>query len=234
MPAQVRILQPSPFFFCLHFLFNYFYVFKTQYLVSNSRSSLYFSSRSPTTLNLVIMPWLLKAEPDSRIVKGVDVKYTIDDLEEEKVGHWEGIRNHEARKNLLAMKKGDRAFFYRSNCKQPAIVGTMTIDKEAHEDYFAKDPKHPYYDAKQTGKWVMVDVRYGSHLTPVLLSELRENPKLKNMALLKRSRLSVTPVTDEEFDEILSMAGVEPEKEPSKEADKETKESDKEIEETED
>lgn len=147
----------------------------------------------------------------------MDVKYTIDDLEDEQVGHWEGIRNHEARKNLLAMKKGDRAFFYRSNCKQPAIVGTMTIDKEAYEDHFAKDPKHPYYDAKHTGKWVMVDVRYQSHLQPILLSELRENPKLKNMALLKRSRLSVTPVTDDEFDEILAMAGVNPEK-PDQEA----------------
>lgn len=157
------------------------------------------------------MPWLLKAEPDTRLVKGVDVKYTIDDLEAEQVGHWEGVRNHEARKNLLAMKRGDRAFFYRSNCKQPGIVGTMIIEKEAHEDYFAKDPKHPYYDAKQTGKWVMVDVRYESHLNPVLLSELRENPKLKNMALLKRSRLSVTPVTDEEFDVVLAMAAkVEP------------------------
>ena len=156
------------------------------------------------------MPWLLKAEPDSRVVKGVDVKYTIDDLKEENVGHWEGIRNHEARRHLLAMKQGDRALFYRSNCKYPAVVGTMTIEKEAYDDHFAREPDHPYYDAKNPDRWVMVDVKYESHLTPVLLSELRENPKLKDMVLLKRSRLSVTPVTDEEYDEILAMSKAKP------------------------
>lgn len=86
------------------------------------------------------MHWLLKAEPDSRIVKGKDVKYTIDDLEEEKIGTWDGVRNNEARKHLMNMKKGDTAFFYRSNCKEPGIVGTMTVVKEHYPDETAHDP----------------------------------------------------------------------------------------------
>ena len=73
--------------------------------------------------------WLMKAEPDSRMEKGVDVKFSIDDLKEQPRGPvaWDGVRNHVARNNMRAMRKGDMAFFYHSNCKIPGIVGMMRI-----------------------------------------------------------------------------------------------------------
>lgn len=153
------------------------------------------------------MHWLLKAEPDSRIVKGKDVKYTIDDLKEEKIGTWDGVRNNEARKHLMNMKKGDTAFFYRSNCKEPGIVGTMKIVKEHYPDETAHDPNAAYYDPKSPDRWVVVDVEYLSHLPSVVgLQAIKQNPELKDMQLVKRSRLSVIPVTDDEWEVILRMS----------------------------
>lgn len=153
------------------------------------------------------MHWLLKAEPDSRIVKGKDVKYTIDDLKKEKVGTWDGVRNNEARKHLMSMKNGDLAFFYRSNCKEPGIVGTMKIVKEHYPDETAHDPSAAYYDPKTPDRWVVVDVEYESHLPHVVgLQAIKQNPKLKDMQLVKRSRLSVIPVTDDEWKIIMQMS----------------------------
>lgn len=157
------------------------------------------------------MHWLLKAEPDSRIVKGKDVKYTIDDLKEEKIGTWDGVRNNEARKHLMNMKKGDTAFFYRSNCKEPGIVGTMTVVKEHYPDETAHDPNAAYYDPKSPDRWVVVDVEYRSHLPNVVgLQAIKQNPELKDMQLVRRSRLSVIPVTDNEWEIILRMANEDP------------------------
>lgn len=153
------------------------------------------------------MHWLLKAEPESRIVKGQDVKYTIDDLKRERVGTWDGVRNNEARKHLASMRKGETAFFYRSNCKEPAIVGTMKIVKEAYPDETAKDPKAPYYEPKNPDRWLVVDVEYVSHLPqPVLLFSIKNTPELRDMQLVKRSRLSITPVTDKEWDIVMKMS----------------------------
>lgn len=151
--------------------------------------------------------WLLKAEPDSRVVNGVDVKYSIDDLERDHTSTWEGVRNYEARNSMLKMKLGDKALFYRSNCKSPAVVGTMTVCKEAYPDSAAADPDHPYYEKndKKRAKWVMVDVEYESHLTPVTLKTIKDTPDLSNMALLKRSRLSISPVTEREYNIIVEM-----------------------------
>lgn len=83
--------------------------------------------------------WLMKAEPNSRLENGVDVKFSIDDLAAKSEPEtWDGIRNHVAKNNILAMRKGDLAFFYHSNCKVPAIVGIMEIVGEAIVD--GKDP----------------------------------------------------------------------------------------------
>ncbi|ANB15890.1 hypothetical protein AWJ20_3534 [Sugiyamaella lignohabitans] len=78
--------------------------------------------------------WLLKAEPETRVVDGHDVKFSIDDLKDMKVSPWDGVRNYEARNNMRAMKQGELAFFYHSNCKVPGIVGIMKIHKEAYVD----------------------------------------------------------------------------------------------------
>jgi hypothetical protein len=79
--------------------------------------------------------WLMKAEPNSRIENGIDVKFSIDDLAAKTVPEpWDGIRNHVAKNNILAMRKGDLAFFYHSNCKVPAVVGIMEVVGEAIPD----------------------------------------------------------------------------------------------------
>lgn len=133
--------------------------------------------------------WLYKSEPfkwswDAQVAAG------------EKGTHWDGVRNHSAKLNLLAMRLGDRGFFYHSN-EGKEIVGIVEVIREAYPD-----PSDP------TGKFVMVDLKAVEPLPrPVTLAEIKEEPALKDMALLKYSRLSVQPVTDEEWAFVLRMAG---------------------------
>ncbi|GLK82034.1 EVE domain-containing protein [Ancylobacter defluvii] len=110
--------------------------------------------------------------------------------------HWDGVRNHLAKQQLLAMKRGDRGFFYHSN-EGKEIVGIVEVIKEAYPD-----PSDP------TGKFVMVDIKAVEGLPhPVTLAAIKAEPRLSEMALMRFSRLSVQPVTDEEWDIVLSMAG---------------------------
>jgi predicted RNA-binding protein with PUA-like domain len=127
--------------------------------------------------------WLLKSEPSS---------YSWDDLVRDGGTEWDGVRNPTARINLRAMKTGDEAFFYRS-VQEPAIVGIVHIAREAQPD--AKDPN-----------WVSVRVEPVRQLTPVLLKSIKAEPKLTAMELLRQSRLSVAPVRDEEWEQIIGMA----------------------------
>ncbi|KAI4591784.1 hypothetical protein KJ359_012588 [Pestalotiopsis sp. 9143b] len=159
--------------------------------------------------------WLLKAEPESRIENGVDVKFSIDDLAvKTEPEPWDGIRNYVARNNLRAMQKGDLAFFYQSNCKEPGIVGTMEIVQEHSPDVSAHDPKAPYYDASSkpdNPKWSVVHVEFRSKFKQLIgLKELREMGKmgspLENMQLLKQSRLSVSRVSQDEWTYLTSVA----------------------------
>ncbi|KAH6654205.1 PUA-like domain-containing protein, partial [Truncatella angustata] len=159
--------------------------------------------------------WLLKAEPESRFENGVNVKFSIDDLAaKEEPEPWDGIRNYVARNNLRAMKKGDLAFFYQSNCKEPGIVGTMEIVREHTPDLSAHDPKAPYYDASSKPsdpKWSIVHVEFRSKYKRLIgLRELREMGKmgspLENMQLLKQSRLSVSRVSEDEWSYLISVA----------------------------
>ncbi|KAF9035023.1 DUF55-domain-containing protein [Hymenopellis radicata] len=117
--------------------------------------------------------WLLKAEPDSRIVKGKDVKaskpfgqlFSVDDFESVRVSPWEGVRNYEARNLMKEMSVGDQALFYHSNCKNPGVAAFAEVAKEAYPDYTAWDSSHPYYDAKtdkDAPKWFMVDLKFTS------------------------------------------------------------------------
>jgi predicted RNA-binding protein with PUA-like domain len=113
---------------------------------------------------------------------------------------WTGVRNHTAKQNLIRMKKGDRAFFYHSG-EGKEVVGIAEIVRESYPDPTAK-PGEP---------WVVVDVKALTPFkTPVTLAAVRAEPKLKDMALLKLSRLSVQPVTPDEWKIVCRMGGVKP------------------------
>ncbi|CAF9906842.1 MAG: hypothetical protein ALECFALPRED_002668 [Alectoria fallacina] len=162
--------------------------------------------------------WLMKAEPESRIEKGQDVKFSIDDLK--AANHpegWDGVRNPVARNNMRLMIKGDMAFFYHSNCKVPGIVGTMEIVQEHSVDETAFDPEHPYFDEKsdrEKPKWCLVHVKFVQKFPEMIrLKALQKYAKdggvLENMQVLKQSRLSVSKVTKKEWDFIMNLNDVE-------------------------
>uniref|UniRef100_A0A0N5CDJ8 Thymocyte nuclear protein 1 n=1 Tax=Strongyloides papillosus TaxID=174720 RepID=A0A0N5CDJ8_STREA len=156
--------------------------------------------------------WLMKAEPEPRFVRGVDVSFTIDDLEKRKTSIWDGVRNHVAKKHMSSMKVNDLAFIYQSNCKNPGVTGIMKIVRSNYQDPSAADPAHPYYDEKigkglKENKWVAVDVEFVEKFEEIVyLKDIKSNSSLSNMALLKQSRLSVSPVSKEEWETIIKMS----------------------------
>jgi len=130
--------------------------------------------------------WLLKSEPDA---------YGWDDLVAEGEGTWDGVRNYRARNNLAAMKVGDEAFFYHSNIGLE-IVGIVTISESG-----IADPSDP------TGKWAAVKVKPVKKLKrPVTLKEIKADPALAEMEMVKLSRLSVAAITPEEWDYIVGLS----------------------------
>lgn len=147
--------------------------------------------------------WLMKSEPDC---------YSIDDLAAKgSPDVWEGCRNYTVRNFFRdTFEVGDLAFFYHSSCKVPGIVGIMEVVSEAYPDPTQFDPESEYYDPKspqENPRWVTRDVRFVEKFeVPVTLQLLRSNPNLAGMGVLQRGqRLSVMPVTKEEWDEIQSM-----------------------------
>jgi predicted RNA-binding protein with PUA-like domain len=148
--------------------------------------------------------WLVKSEPDV---------FSLDDLwkSKNKTTYWDGVRNYQARNFLRdEMKKGDLVLFYHSNCDPLAIVGICEVVKEGYPDHTQFDPDNDHYDPKADPKnptWIMVDIKFAKKFkTPVALDAIKSNPKLRNMKLIARgNRLSVMPVTKEEFDEIVKM-----------------------------
>jgi len=133
--------------------------------------------------------WLVKSEPSV---------YSFEQLEKDKQTVWEGVRNYAARLHLRAMKTGDKAFYYHSN-EGLAIVGIAKIIKEAYQDPSTEDDR-----------WVAVDLAPVKKLkTPVELEAIKKDKRLNNMALVRIGRLSVQPVTDEEWEIIMKMAGYE-------------------------
>jgi predicted RNA-binding protein with PUA-like domain len=131
--------------------------------------------------------WLLKSEPDV---------YSYDDLVREGETDWTGVRNNAAALNLKTMREGDRALFYHSNIGKE-VVALARISAPAFPD-----PTDP------TGRWVAVKVKPEASLArPVTLAEMKANPALAGFELIRQSRLSVVPVRDEEWAEILRMAG---------------------------
>lgn len=152
--------------------------------------------------------WLIKSEPES---------FSIQDLAKAKAKTtcWDGVRNYQARNFLRAMKKGDLALYYHSNAEPPAVVGTVTIVREAYPDPSAWDPKSDYHDPKASPEnpvWSMVDVKLVEVFPrEVPLDELRSVKALAGMELLRRgSRLSVQPVSAAEFRTIAGLAAKKP------------------------
>jgi predicted RNA-binding protein with PUA-like domain len=132
--------------------------------------------------------WLFKSEPETW---GWDDQVAKGDAGQE----WDGVRNFQARNNMVAMKKGELGFFYHSGAAKE-IVGVVEVIAEAHPDSTADD-----------AKWQCVDLRAVEPLpTPVSLEAVKAEPRLKEMVLVRNSRLSVQPVTDEEWRILRAMA----------------------------
>lgn len=148
--------------------------------------------------------WLFKSEPET---------FSLDDLckKPNQTAHWDGVRNYQAR-NMLRdqIKVNDKAFFYYSNCKQPGIVGIIKIVKSGYPDFTAWDANSKYYDPACSSinpRWYMVDVSFIKKLPRVIsLQELKDNPFLKQMQVARKgNRLSITPVTKDEWEAVLAM-----------------------------
>ena len=132
--------------------------------------------------------WLVKSEPSV---------YSWDQLVKDKQTRWDGIRNYAARLHLRAMKKGDEVFFYHSN-EGLEIVGIAKVVKEAYPDPTAEE-----------GDWSAVDIKAVKKLkNPVSMSVIKKDKRLQQMALVRIGRLSTQPVTEEEKDIILELAGM--------------------------
>ena len=130
--------------------------------------------------------WLVKSEPS---------KYSWDQLVKDKQTSWDGVRNFTARNNLRAMKKGDEVFFYHSN-EGLEIVGIAKVATEAYQDPTTDDTN-----------WVVVDLKPVNKLKkPVTLSTIKADKRLADIALVRLGRLSVSPVTDEEWSIILKLS----------------------------
>ena len=166
-------------------------------IVLNSRPFLLTGSTGPEMTH-----WLMKSEPDT---------YSIDDLKRDKTEMWDGIRNYQAR-NMMRddMQVGEKIFFYHSSCAQPAIVGIAKVASKPYPDPTQFDPESRYFDPKssrENPRWHLVDVRYVRKMKrPITLAEIKSHPGLADMVLTRRgNRLSIMPVTDDEWDIVLSM-----------------------------
>ena len=133
--------------------------------------------------------WLMKSEPGA---------WSWDDQVRDGVAEWDGVRNHQASNNMKAMKTGDRAFFYHS-VNEKRVVGIVRVVKEYYPD--PSDPK---------GRFGMVDVKAVKPLKrPVTLADIKAEPRLAELPLIKQSRLSVMPIGDEEWSLICAMGQTE-------------------------
>ncbi len=154
--------------------------------------------------------WLFKTEPSA---------YGFERLREERATPWSGVRNHQARNNMMEMRIGDLGLFYHSSISEPAAVGICRVVKEAYPDFTAFERGGEYYDPRSKPDrpvWQMVDVEYVEPLQhPVTLARMRNEPRLVGMELLKKgSRLSVQPVTPHEWKIVLELSHADPDSEP--------------------
>ncbi len=150
--------------------------------------------------------WLFKTEPGC---------FSFDDLKNcpDMTEPWDGVRNFQARNFLRdAVKAGDRILFYHSNIPEPAVVGLAEVVRDGYPDFTALDPNGEHFDPKASPSnpiWYMVNVRFLKQMAkPVTLDQVKNNPLLADMPLVKRSRLSIQPVSPEQWQMILAMAGI--------------------------
>jgi predicted RNA-binding protein with PUA-like domain len=148
--------------------------------------------------------WLIKSEPEV---------FSIDDLAKAKnrTTHWDGVRNYQVRNYIRdEIKTGDKVIFYHSNADPLAAVGICEVVKEGYPDSTAFDPKNIHFDSKSKKElptWYMFDVKFEKKFSkPVSIGEMKANKKLQKMKLIQRgNRLSVLPLTKDEYDEIVKM-----------------------------
>ncbi|WP_370316870.1 EVE domain-containing protein [Pseudoalteromonas sp.] len=148
--------------------------------------------------------WLFKTEPDA---------FSIDDLKNapEQTSMWDGVRNYQARNFLRdGIKHGDLVMIYHSSCKQVGVAGIATVTREAYDDPTQFDLNSDYYDAKATAdnpRWFVVDVQYQAHLKKLVsLQAIKANESITEIALKKGGRLSVMPVTEHDWQQIIAMS----------------------------
>jgi predicted RNA-binding protein with PUA-like domain len=150
--------------------------------------------------------WLFKTEPGC---------FSFDDLKNrpDMTEHWDGVRNFQARNFLRdTVKVGDLVLFYHSSIPEPAVVGLAEIVRAGYPDTTALNPNAEHFDSRASADnpiWYMVDLRYLEPLKRIVtLEDIKQNPLLGDMPLVKRSRLSIQPVTKEEWRIILTMGGM--------------------------
>jgi len=150
--------------------------------------------------------WLVKSEPS---------EFSIDDLAKSKnqTTFWDGVRNYQARNFIRdEMKKGDGVLFYHSSTDPLAVVGVCEVVKDGYPDHTQFDSKNVHFDPKakkENPAWFMVDIKLVKKFkNPLTIDQIKSNPKLKKMRLIQKgNRLSVMPVTKDEFEEIIKMKG---------------------------
>jgi predicted RNA-binding protein with PUA-like domain len=149
--------------------------------------------------------WLMKIEPD---------ECSVDDLSKlpGKTVPWTGVRNYQARNFMRdQMKVGDGVLYYHSSCPEPGVAGIAEVASPPYPDATQFDPKHKYYDPaskRDDPRWVNVDVRLKRKTQLLPLARMREQPELASMRLLQRgNRLSITPVTDDEWRAVMRLLG---------------------------
>ena len=145
--------------------------------------------------------WLIKSEPSS---------YSIDDLERDRTTSWEGVRNYQARNFMRdEMQPGDGVLFYHSSADPTGVAGLAQVSRAAYPDPTARDPSSEYHDPKATDddpRWYAVDVTFLERFPSVVpVAALRGAPGLEDMLINRKSRLSIQPVTPEEFDVVQRM-----------------------------
>ncbi len=151
--------------------------------------------------------WLFKSEPST---------FSLEDLKKRpgSTEHWDGVRNFQARNTLRdEVKEGDLVLFYHSSIPEPAVVGIAEVVRGGYPDWTACDPRSEHFDPRSTEAkpiWYMVDVRYvKSFPRSVTLAELKTIPELADMVLLRKSRLSIQPVREKQWQSILHHGEVD-------------------------
>ena len=148
--------------------------------------------------------WLMKSEPHV---------YPFSQLVEDGSTHWDGVRNYQAR-NMMRddLKLGDMVLFYHSNTKPPHVAGIARVSREGYPDHTSWDPDSKYYDEKSSPdnpRWIMVDIEAIQEMEKVSLVDIKANPNLDGMPLVQKGqRLSVQPVSKEQYEEICRMGGL--------------------------